>query len=66
MSILSKRDVDGVVPFRRTIQLTDEQEVGAKGKSQPEVLPGVGRGKISTKAVSVTLGQKNTLIKYIR
>ena len=35
----------------KTGQHTDEQEVAAEGKSQPEVLLGVGRWKINTTAV---------------
>ena len=48
-----ERDVDGVIciTVRGTVQHTDEQDVGAKGKSQPEVLLGVGRCKSSTMTV---------------
>ena len=47
--MLSERDIDGVITVR-TEQHTDEQEVGAEGKSQSEVLLGVEMCKISTRA----------------
>ena len=49
--MLSERDVDGVVTVRRMVQHTDYQEVGAEAKSQPAVPLGVGRWKISARAV---------------
>ena len=46
-----KRDEDEVVTVGRTVQLTDKLKVGVEGKLQPEVLPGVGRCMINTRAV---------------
>ena len=34
LSMMSERDVNGVVTVWRTVQHTDEQEVGAEGRSQ--------------------------------
>ena len=49
--MLAERDTDYVITVWRMVHHTDEQEVGAEGKLQPEVLLGVGRCKVSTRAV---------------
>ena len=50
-SMLSEKDVDGVVTVWRTVQCTVKNVVRTEGRSQPEVVLGFGRCKSSTRRV---------------
>ena len=48
---LSERDADGVITIWKMVQHTDKEEVGAEGKSKPEVLLGCRRCKSCARTV---------------